>query len=53
MDLIDASGWNTYEGKITDPRSGNRGRDFKVMSGLLDKQKINLKKAMGEGERSH
>ena len=53
MDKIDARGWNTYKGKITDLRSGNRGRDSKIMSGLLDNKKSILKEAMGEAERSH
>ena len=50
--------WNTYKGKITGLRSGNRGRDAKTMSGLLDNPKSILKDAMGEfeaesAERSH
>ena len=53
MDEIDASGWNTYKGKITDLLSGSRGRDSKIMSGLLDNKKLILKDVMGEAERSH
>ena len=53
VDEIDASGWNTYKVKITDLLSGNRGRDSKIMSGLLDNKKLILKDVMGEAERSH
>ena len=45
---IDASGWNTYKRKITDLQSGNRGRDSKIMSGLLDSNKSVPKDAKGE-----
>ena len=52
MSLIDAvvkwllrcgglSGWNSYKGKISDLWSGNRGRDSKIMSGLLNNKKFN------------
>ena len=37
-----------FKGKITYFRIGNRGRDSKIMSGLLDNQKSILKEAMGE-----
>ena len=50
---IDASGWNTYKGKITDLRIEHRGRDSKIMSGLLDNKKSILKAAKDEAERSH
>ena len=46
------SGWNSYKGKISDLWSGNRGRDSKIMSGLLDIKK-SIHKVMGEVERSH
>jgi hypothetical protein len=50
---IDARGWNTYRRKVTDPQSGNRGRDSEVMGGLLDNDKSILKNAKNEAERSH
>ena len=45
---INASGWNTYKGKITDLRIRNRGRDSKIISGLLDNKKSIPKEALSK-----
>jgi hypothetical protein len=53
LDQIDARDWSTYRRNITDLHSGNRGRDSKIMSGLVDINKSILKDVMGEAEHSH
>ena len=47
-DYVDASGWNTYKGKITDLRSGNRVRQSRIMSGLLDNKNSIFEESMGK-----
>ena len=44
---------DAYKRKITDLQSGNRGREFEIMSGLLNNSKSIPKDAMGESEHSH
>ena len=44
---------NTYWRMIAYLQSGNRGRDSKIISGLLDNNKLIIKDAMGDAERSH
>ena len=51
--VIDARGNNTYQEKIADLRSGYRGSDSKIMSGLLNNKKSILKETMCKAERSH
>lgn len=48
---MDAVG--TYRRKITGLKSGNRGRDSGITSGLLDNNKSILKDAMEEAGHSH
>ena len=53
VEYIDASSWNTYKRKIIDLYRGNRGRDFKVMSDLLDNDESILRDAMDTAGHSH